>query len=114
MAGEQTTKLRLGESLRHKLIALDPVAAALWFHTFLIATIEELLGFDMKRRKAKHRGVLGTVLALAVSGSTTGGRFRDVCQISATLYPLKRAHILISSMWSKHTAEAVYTRISRS
>ena len=65
MAGERTVKLRVSKAVRHRLIALDPAAAADWFHTFLVAMIEELLGFDMATRKPTHRGVLGTVEELA-------------------------------------------------
>ena len=64
-AGESTVKLRCSRRYRQRLIALDPYAAASWFHEHLTAVIEGLFGWDLKKGCSTHRGILGTVIDLA-------------------------------------------------
>ena len=61
--GHDKLKISISRAAQAKLAALDPFASAEWFARYNALIILELFGYDVKRRRAVRRGILGEAKA---------------------------------------------------
>ena len=69
--GYSKAKISVSKSVQAKLSALDPFAAAEWFSRYNNFIILHLFGYDISRKRAVRRGILGEGIAAAAANECT-------------------------------------------